>query len=271
MSSRIDNRPGPLTERQDARRKAAQELILSGKASPNADGVVQLADDKYFQAAVTGTGQLFTILSEFGDQGTGRSGSCPVRSTTRSPSPTARPSTASPTRTTIPRCRTTTSAHWKANFNEAYYHDLFFGTGDSFADFYAKQSSGDYTVDGDVGNQSNGHDGWVQVPGNASTYGDNAIEDFGGAWQFIEDSGNAWYADALAALGSNAAVEAYLASSTSGIATTTTTTATSTSRTATSTTSRRSMPGRARTPAAAPRARTPSGRTAGTSTRPTSA
>ena len=55
------------------------------------------------------------------------------------------------------------------------------------------------------------NDGWVQVPGNASTYGDNAVEDFGGAWQFIEDSGNAWYADAAAAARSKADVEAYLA------------------------------------------------------------
>ena len=29
---RSDNHPGPLTARQDARRKAAQKLILSGKA-----------------------------------------------------------------------------------------------------------------------------------------------------------------------------------------------------------------------------------------------
>ena len=41
---------------------------------------------------------------------------------------------------------------------------------------------------------------WVQVPGNASTYGDNAVEDFGGAWQFIDDTGNAWY-DAQVAAG----------------------------------------------------------------------
>ena len=59
-------------------------------------------------------------------------------------------------------------------------------------------------------------------------------------------------------------------SSTRSTATTTTATATSTSPTATSTTSRRSTPVRARRPAAAPRARTPSGRTAGTPT-PTSA
>ena len=33
-AQRLDNRPGPLTARQDARRKAAQKLILSGQASP---------------------------------------------------------------------------------------------------------------------------------------------------------------------------------------------------------------------------------------------
>ena len=59
--------------------------------------------------------------------------------------------------------------------------------------------------------------------------------------------------------------------STCGTATTPTATATSTSPTATSTTSRPCTPARARTPAAAPRAKTPSGRTAGTSTPPTTA
>ena len=76
-AQRLDNRPGPLTERQNERRKAAQKLILSGQASPGEDGVVQLADDKYYEASVTGTGRLFTILSEFGDQASGKLGSTP--------------------------------------------------------------------------------------------------------------------------------------------------------------------------------------------------
>ena len=208
--SRIDNHPGPLTERQNARRKAAQELILSGKASPNADGVVQLAEDKFFQATVTGEGQVFTILSEFGDQGTKKLGLVPGPLHNEIAKPNRETVDGQPNPDYDASLPYDNFRQWKANFNEAYYHDLFFGAGDSFADFYEKQSSGAYTVAGDVGNQSNGHDGWVKVPGNASTYGDNAVEDFGGAWQFIEDSGNAWYADALAALGSKADVEAYL-------------------------------------------------------------
>ena len=73
-----DNRPGPLTDRQNERRKAAQELILSGQAAPNEDGVVALAaDDKYYEAALSGTAQVFTILSEFGDQGSKKLGRTP--------------------------------------------------------------------------------------------------------------------------------------------------------------------------------------------------
>ena len=52
----------------------------------------------------------------------------------------------------------------------------------------------------------------MQVPGNASTYGDNTVEDFGGAWQFIEDTGNAWYAAQVAAGKSDADIKAELAS-----------------------------------------------------------
>src|SRR5262245_53264671 len=74
---RPDNRPGPFTKRQDARRKAAQELILSGQAAPGPDGVVALDEDKYFQAAIVGEGQVFTILAEFGDQSLGKLGRVP--------------------------------------------------------------------------------------------------------------------------------------------------------------------------------------------------
>ncbi len=187
---RLDNRPGPLTDRQDARRKAAQRLILSGQAAPDADGVVQLGPDKYYQAAVTGTDRVFTILSEFGDSGSGKLGTTP-----------------GPLHNQIPEPDRTVdnSTAWVADFTSAYYRNLFFGSGESFADFYSKQSSGAYTVAGDVSD-------WVQVPGNASTYGDNSVEDSGGAWQFIADSANAWYAAQVAAGRSGADIKAELAS-----------------------------------------------------------
>jgi len=69
--------------------------------------------------------------------------------------------------------------------------------------YYEALSNGQYSVTNTVSD-------WVQVPYNASYYGDNAVEDFGGSWAFIEDAGNAWYADALQAMGSKAAVQDYL-------------------------------------------------------------
>lgn len=186
---RLDNRAGPLSKRQDDRRKAAQRLILSGQAATNEDGVVQLADDKYFQAAVTGTGRLFTILSEFGDQSSGKLGSVPGPLHNEIPQPDR---------------SVNNSTHWQSDFTTAYYEDLFFGAGESFADVYSELSSGNYTVAGEVTD-------WVKVPGNASTYGDNAVEDAGGAWKFIADSGNAWYQAQVAAGRSLAEIKAQLA------------------------------------------------------------
>ncbi len=201
---RPDNRPGPLTARHEARRKAAQELILSGQRSPNAEGVVQLADDKYFQAAVTGTGRLFTILSEFGNEASGRFGTVPGPLHNQIAKPNRQIVDGATNPDYDSELPFDNNRHWKADFNRAYYEDLFFGASDSMADFYSAQSSDNYTVAGGVSD-------WVTVPGNASSYGDNAIEDFGGAWQFIEDSGNAWYNAQKAAGMSDADIKAYLA------------------------------------------------------------
>ncbi|HEU5083114.1 MAG TPA: immune inhibitor A domain-containing protein [Acidimicrobiales bacterium] len=185
---RPDNRPGPLTARQDALRKAALEKVRAGEAAADQDGVVQVAEDKYAQVEVTGVDQVFTVLAEFGDQGDGRLGTTP-----------------GPLHNEIqePDRRVDNTTLWVDDFSRGYYLDLFFGEGETFADFYAKQSSGAYTVDGDVSE-------WVQVPGNASTYGDNAVEDYGGVWRFVEDSVNAWYQAQLDAGMTAAEIDAYL-------------------------------------------------------------
>ena len=277
---RTDNRPGPLTARNDARRKAALELIRSGQASPNADGVVTLGEEKYVEAVVGGEARLFTILAEFGTQVAGRYGRVPGPAHDQIPVPN---------RETVdgqnnPDYQTGVAydnfraynavlqgGHLVSDFDQAYYDDLFFGPENSMQDFYLAQSEGAYTITGEVGNVSGDNEGWVQVPGNASLYGDNAIEDFGGSWRFIDDAGDAWYQDALAQHDSAAQVNAYLSQFDIWDRNDFDATVTSTRPTAISTTSRRFTPGKARMPAAARRAATQSGRTAGLSTRPTSA
>ena len=171
----------------------------------------------------------------------------PARCTTRSPSRTA-PST--------------TRTIWAPDFSQAYYEDLLFNEapGDvSMRNFYIEQSSGAYTVNGDVSDVGAGpvQRGKLRrqllrrhrlpaTPGGSSTTPLTRVR------------------GELAPASRRRRSTPTSPSSTSGIATTSTATATSTSPTATSTTSSRSTPVKARRPAAAPRAPTPSGATAGT-------
>ncbi|MDQ1601760.1 MAG: immune inhibitor, partial [Actinomycetota bacterium] len=172
---RSDNRPGPLTAKRIALRKAAIDKVAKGKADPNDDGVVQLADNQFAEAATTGTDQIFTILADFGTDGTKKLGDTPgpVHNEIQEPDRTKDNSTA-----------------WTADFNKAYYEDLFNGPGESMKTYYSALSNGAYTVENTVSD-------WVTVPHNGSYYGDNSVEDFGGAWAFIQDAGNAWYEDQL--------------------------------------------------------------------------
>ena len=51
------------------------------------------------------------------------------------------------------------STYWVDDFNRAHYKDLMFGEGESFRDFYLKQSNGRFLAKGDVSD-------WVSVPFN---------------------------------------------------------------------------------------------------------
>ena len=133
--------------------------------------------------------------------------------------------------------------------------------------FYIEQSSNRYTVNGDVTD-------WVKVPFNEANYGSQLLRRHRVRAHLAV---RARLSQRLVQLRRSPRARRLRRSmptwpsSTSGIATTTTATATSTSPTATSITSRSSMPVRARRPAAARRAPTPSGAIAGTRSTTTSA
>ena len=249
--TRSDNRPGPLTERQNARRKAAQELILSGTASPNQDGVVQLADDKYFEAAVTGTGRVFTILSEFGDQGSGKLGRDPGPLHNEIPSQTAaqmsRSTTARTGSTISARTTTRTSSSAPANRSPT-----------------STRSSPPATTRSQARSRTGSRCLATRRPTGTTPSRTSAAPRISSRTRAMPGTRRSSTRVARSTTSRPSSRR-----STSGIATTTTTTATSTSRMATSTTSRRSTPVRARMPAAEPRAPMPSGHSARTPTRPT--
>ena len=92
------------------------------------------------------------------------------------------------------------STGWEPDFNKEYYEDLYFGEGDdveSLKTFYEKQSSGRYSVDGEVSEVTT-------VPYNEARYGrSNGFPCAGNVcsntWNLVADGMTQWVADQKAA------------------------------------------------------------------------
>jgi len=188
-----DNRPGPLTKKQLRLKDKALVMLQNGSASlaqqPGGGATVELADGTFVEFPVERSDQVLTMLSEFGVEGSGRFGTTPGPLHNEIPQPDP---------------ALDNSTYWVDDFNQAHYDQMFNAPTDSFQDYYRKLSSGRYDVAVTT-------EDWVQVPGNASSYGDNKIEDNGGSWQFIADTADAWYAEQQASGKSPAEIDAYLA------------------------------------------------------------
>ncbi len=191
-ASKPDNRPGPKTKQQQERRAKALALLESGKSKlvqRKEGATVNLLDGTFFEFPTEKTDTIFTVLSEFGNAGSGKLGTAPGPLHNQIPKPDR---------------SVDNSTYWQPDFSRAHYEKMFNGEGESFKNYYLEQSSGRYTAINTVTD-------WVQVPGNASSYGDNAVEDDGGSWQFVDDSLDAWYATQVAAGKSLATIETELA------------------------------------------------------------
>ncbi|MFL6003409.1 MAG: immune inhibitor A domain-containing protein [Nocardioides sp.] len=192
VKSKPDNRPGPKTKQQKRLRTKALAMLQSGsaklKAQPGGGSTVELSNGTAVEFPIDKEDKVFTILSEFGDQGSGKLGTTPGPLHNEIPEPDR---------------SVNNSTAWVRDFNTAHYNEMFNGAGDSFKDYYRQLSSGRYTATNTV-------EDWVKVPGNASTYGDNTVEDNGGSWAFIRDTGNAWYNAQIAAGKTPEQIKAYL-------------------------------------------------------------
>ncbi|MEN1885734.1 immune inhibitor A domain-containing protein [Streptomyces mirabilis] len=185
---------GPLSKTQEAQREEALNQVISGDAKVqdrNGSQVVKLkGKNKYVELGREKTDKIFTILVEFGDQVDSRYGGTvgPLHNQIAAPDRTQDNSTA-----------------WQADYNQAHFQDLYFGTGkntESLKKYYEKQSSGRYSVDGEVTD-------WVKVPYNEARYGSNKAST--GAWYAVRDGVTAWVADQKAAGRSDADIKADLA------------------------------------------------------------
>ncbi|MFC9845492.1 immune inhibitor A domain-containing protein [Streptomyces sp. NPDC060223] len=184
---------GPFTDSEAAQREEALQQVISGEATAqerNGSQVVQLSKGKYVELAREKTDKIFTILVEFGDQVDPRYGGTvgPLHNEIAEPDPAKDNSTA-----------------WQADYNQEHFNELYFGTGkgvDSMKTYYEKQSSGRYSVDGEVSD-------WVKVPYNEARYGSNDANT--GAWYAVQDGVTAWVAAQEAAGATDAEIKAQLA------------------------------------------------------------
>ncbi len=198
-TTRSHDLKGPLSDTQAAQREEALNQVISGKASvkkKDGSNVVQLkskkGDAKYVELGREKTDKIFTILVEFGDKVDSRYGGTP-----------------GPLHNEIakPNRKKDNSTAWQEDYDQEHYQDLYFGSGkgvNSVKTYYEKQSSGRYSVDGEVSD-------WVKVPYNEARYGSNKCDPDNCAWYAVQDGVTAWVADQKAAGRTDAQIKAQLA------------------------------------------------------------
>ncbi|PSK64236.1 Immune inhibitor A [Micromonospora sp. MH33] len=220
--------PDKLEDKRRALRQEGLSEVLSGRAKAqkiNGSTVVKVGEtaggaaaaagartasnkagkkDQYVELARERTDKIFVILAEFGDE---RDPAYPDKDTN--------PDIAGPTGFDGPRHNeipapnraVDNSTVWQPDYSPEYFRQLYFGTkpGDeSLKQYYEAQSSGRYTVDGQVTD-------WVKVKYNAARYGRSddpkADDDPTGdpavcadnvcpnTWDLIRDAANQWVAD----------------------------------------------------------------------------
>jgi immune inhibitor A len=166
--------------------------MAAGKKGKAARG--KAAKDKYVTWPVNREESIFTVLTDFGDQIDPRTGG-----------------TAGPVNNQIPKpdrnwdgnATDDNTTYWTESFDRDHYLDMLFGEGESFKDFYLKQSNGRFLASGDVSD-------WVKVPFNEARYGSNKISQTDGYWNYVKDTATAWYNAEKAAGKTDAQIAEYL-------------------------------------------------------------
>ncbi|MER8220126.1 immune inhibitor A domain-containing protein [Streptomyces sp. NPDC094143] len=192
---------GPLSKTREAQRQEALKQVISGETKvKDREGskVVQLkskkGDSKYVELGREKTDKIFTILVEFGDKTDPRYGGTPGPLHNQIPKPDRKKDN---------------STAWRADYDRDYFQDLYFGSGkgvDSVKTYYEKQSSGRYSVEGEVSD-------WVKVPYNEARYGNNACGDTNcpSVWNVVSDGLDAWVSQQKAAGRTDAQIKADVA------------------------------------------------------------
>lgn len=169
----VDNLSHPKGDEQAAAKAQAMEAKILGKTNGKTH---EVAKGQYVELELEKNDRVFVILAEFGNTIHPSYGQAP-----------------GPLHNQIaqPNRAVDNSTIWQADYNTAHYEDMYFN---QMVDYYAKQSSGRYTINGDVAE-------WVVVPYNEARYGQNTScgsNVCSTVWYLIRDAINIWTADRLA-------------------------------------------------------------------------
>jgi immune inhibitor A len=227
VAAPVDDLPSPAEEKRRALRQEALADVLSGektaekrggstvvkmgtKAGPSTRNRGQRGNvDQYVELSREKTDNIFVVLVEFGNE---RHPNYPDQDTDpNTPGPVKFDG---PLHNEIPQPDRTkdNSTIWQADYNRQHFQDLYFSTDpgvDSVANYYSRQSSGRYSVQGFVTD-------WVKVRYNEARYGrsngfpctDNVCSN---SYSLVADGVNQWYNDQLAAGRTPAELKAQLA------------------------------------------------------------
>ncbi|WP_130510279.1 immune inhibitor A domain-containing protein [Krasilnikovia cinnamomea] len=223
----MEDLPNPLEQKRRELREEAVNDLLKGTLKTERRGkslvakvgrtngafgsqrVAAAGVDQYVELSRERTDKIFVVLAEFGNQ---RHPDYPDRDTDpNTPGPTT---FNGPLHNRIPQPdrRVDNSTVWQADYNREHYRKLYFGEGagvESLKTYYEAQSSGRYSVEGEVSD-------WVKVQYNEARYGRNCNDpnacDTENAWALVRDAANQWYANQKAAGRTDAQLKAELQS-----------------------------------------------------------
>ncbi|NUR06064.1 MAG: M6 family metalloprotease domain-containing protein [Nocardioidaceae bacterium] len=232
-----DELPNPAEEKRRALREQALTDLLNGKGkavqrgastvmkvgtthTAAAPGKAATSEDQYVELGREKTDKIFVILTDFGNQrGTDINPNYKDQDT--DPNTPGPAKFDGPLNNQIPEPDRTkdNSTVWQSNYDRKHFEDLYFGAGDaagsggateSVRQYFERQSSGRYSIDGYVSD-------WVRVPYNEARYGrSNGFPCAGNVcsntWALVRDGINTWVTDQRAAGKTDADIKAMLAS-----------------------------------------------------------
>jgi immune inhibitor A len=189
----------PLAKQQLGLRQLGLQAKLAGKAPGK---VFKGPKGQFVQLEQTGSDRIFVIITDFGNFR--HSSFCdPGQSCAFPPDGTAQ-TYDGPAHNSIPQPdrNVDNTTIWKPDFNQAHYNDMYFNR---MAKYYQDQSSGRYTVNGDVTQ-------WVRVPFNEARYGRNFCGGIvcNNTWFLIRDALAYWVKGQLDSGKTVAEIAAYL-------------------------------------------------------------